>query len=111
MIFVIGGIGAGKRKFVQQHFGYKADDFTDCLDNKGSVFYNLHGQNCEDVEFMLEKLNGKAVIICNELGCGLVPMEKEQRVHREAVGRLSIEIGKKADEVYRVYAGIGTRIK
>jgi len=50
-------------------------------------------------------------IVCNELGCGVVPLQKEDRIWREKTGRLLCEIAAACDEVYRVTAGIAVRIK
>ena len=50
-------------------------------------------------------------IVCNELGCGVVPMERADRAWREKTGRLLCELAKQAQEVYRVTAGIAVRIK
>ena len=50
-------------------------------------------------------------IVCNELGCGVVPLEQADRTWREKTGRLLCELAKQASEVYRVTAGIAVRIK
>lgn len=50
-------------------------------------------------------------VVCNELGCGVVPMDAFEREWREAVGRLCCDIAKRADKVYRVCCGIPQCIK
>lgn len=50
-------------------------------------------------------------IICDELGCGVVPFEKEDREWREKTGRLLCELAQRAGAVYRVIAGVAVRIK
>lgn len=57
------------------------------------------------------KVDPGLVVICNEVGCGIIPSEKNEREYREAVGRIACCIAKKADVVYRVEAGIASRIK
>ncbi len=52
-----------------------------------------------------------AVIVADEVGCGVVPIEAEQRAYREAVGRALCVIAQAADSVTRVVCGIGVRIK
>lgn len=112
MIFVTGGYKSGKRQFVIDNLNYSLDDFTDDLDdNNSNVIFNLQDMNIIDYDTTLIKLLKKQVIICNELGCGIVPIEKELRKKRDLIGKLCIEIASKADEVYRVYAGIGVKIK
>ncbi len=111
MIFITGGAASGKREFAIRNLGFSANDFSeDCTSAKRCI-YNLEKMDCSDLATALGNLQNKEVVICSELGCGVVPMDKDQRAHREQVGRLCIEIAKQADEVYRVYAGIGTKIK
>ena len=52
-----------------------------------------------------------AVIVANEVGAGVVPMEAEERAFREAVGRTLCVIAGAADQVTRCVCGIGVRIK
>ncbi|SEA48856.1 adenosylcobinamide kinase /adenosylcobinamide-phosphate guanylyltransferase [Oribacterium sp. KHPX15] len=51
------------------------------------------------------------VIIMNEVGSGVVPMDKDEREWREAAGRVSCLFAKRADRVYRLLAGIPQRLK
>ncbi len=53
---------------------------------------------------------GKTVV-CNEVGCGVVPMDAFAREWREAVGRLCCDIAAQADRVYRVCCGVAQCIK
>ena len=51
------------------------------------------------------------IIICDEIGNGIVPIDKFEREYRERVGRILIELAKRAEEVERVLCGIGQKIK
>lgn len=64
----------------------------------------------ELIRAILDKNRG-LVIVCDEIGCGLVPVSAFEREYREAVGRICTELVKHADEVYRVTCGIGKRIR
>lgn len=55
--------------------------------------------------------NKNVVIINNEVGYGVVPIDKNERLYRELNGRFNIRIAQSSDEVYRVVSGICTRIK
>lgn len=55
--------------------------------------------------------NPDIIIVSNELGYGVVPMDKFERKYRETVGRVCTCVASLADEVVRVVCGIGTRIK
>ena len=52
-----------------------------------------------------------AVIAANEVGAGVVPMAREDRAFREAVGRALCVIAQKAECVTRCVCGIGVRLK
>ncbi len=68
-------------------------------------------QQAEAFADWLYKKNPNLVIVSNELGYGVVPMEKKDRLWRERVGRVCTCIAARADEVVRVVCGIGTRLK
>lgn len=51
------------------------------------------------------------ILICDEIGNGIVPMEAEERTYRERTGRILERLAAQADEVIRVVCGIGQKIK
>lgn len=51
------------------------------------------------------------VVISDEVGNGIVPMEAFEREYRERLGRMLVEIAAEAKRVERVICGIGQRIK
>ena len=53
----------------------------------------------------------EAVIIADEIGCGVVPIDRKDRAWRENAGRALCVIAQNADVVIRVMCGIGVRIK
>lgn len=57
-----------------------------------------------------ESLRGH-VITCDEVGCGVVPLDRTDETYREAVGRLCCAIAEEADAVVRVIAGVPQWIK
>lgn len=64
----------------------------------------------EQVRIMLEK-NPHVVIIADEVGCGIIPMDRLEREYREMTGRICTRIAKEAETVHRVVCGIGMVIK
>lgn len=52
-----------------------------------------------------------AVVVANEVGAGVVPMEAADRAFREAVGRALCIVAQQAESVTRCVCGIGVRIK
>ena len=51
------------------------------------------------------------ILISDEIGNGIVPMDAFEREYREKTGRILIELAKQADEVVRVVCGIGKKLK
>lgn len=51
------------------------------------------------------------IFICDEVGNGIVPVEKEERDYRECVGRVLCVLAEKAERVERVHCGISQKIK
>ncbi len=55
--------------------------------------------------------NPEIVIVTDEIGYGIVPADVFEREYRENTGRVCTALAAKAEEVYRVICGIGTKIK
>ena len=51
------------------------------------------------------------VILCNEVGSGVVPMDRDDRAWRERVGRTCCTLAERADCVIRMYCGIPSILK
>ena len=57
------------------------------------------------------KSNPDAIVICDELGNGIVPIKKQERIWREQTVWLMIELAKQAERVERILCGLGQRLK
>lgn len=134
MIFIIGGENQGKLEYLFNISRFKKEDVVDCLNVDGlkaeeilmsnrPVIYNFNNlikellvvyddeeKVKENIKRMIKE-NRKAVIISNEIGYGIVPIDKFERRYRELTGRICCEIAKESKEVHRVICGIGTIIK
>lgn len=58
-----------------------------------------------------ERYKYKLVIISDEIGCGIVPMEKVERAYRECCGRMLIKLADRADVVERIVCMLPQKIK
>lgn len=67
-------------------------------------------ENGRDPMALLDTLWGKA-ITCDEIGCGVVPIDPAMEGWREATGRLLCALAAGADAVIRVTAGVPQFIK
>ena len=134
MKLVIGGYAQGKLCYVMQHFSIDKENVVDMTDEKklldgdiektddeaSTVLYHFHiwmkNELAEDnnPEEKLEKILKRfpdCVIISDEVGNGIVPMDAFDREYRDRLGRILISLAKEADEVVRVICGIGHKIK
>ena len=66
-----------------------------------------------DYNKIIEKIRSSNVeiIICNEVGSGVVPLDKIDNQMREYVGRILSILSEKSIRVIRVYYGIPSVIK
>lgn len=55
--------------------------------------------------------NPDIFIISDEIGNGIVPVDKKEREYRERLGRMLCVLAGKASRVERIVCGIGQRIK
>lgn len=123
MKLYIGGCFQGKREVVIKNENIKNiinaenADMEEMLSAEG--IYGIDGfirKNLDEslVNELADRFiseNKNVVIINNEVGYGVVPIDKNERLFRELNGRFNIRIAQSSDEVYRVVSGICTRIK
>lgn len=109
MIFVTGPLFAGKKTFIKNELGLDDESFGE--EAVWDVQELARGKNEGELEKLADSLSEKTVVISTETGGGVVPMDENERMDREAAGRLSIMLAGRADTVVRVVCGIGTVIK
>lgn len=112
MILVVGGQGSGKRDYVRS-LGFDDADMSGSP-HDGPVLVDLHlllrdGDFLSDAVF--DALLEKQVVVCNEVGCGVVPMAAEERAWRDRVGRTCARLAVKASRVVRMCCGIPQFLK
>ncbi len=132
MKLIIGGREQGKLNFALNKYGLDSEDVCDCAVccteelSEARCVYRLHeyvrrvvyGETETDTDSESGALDNltrifrdDAVIICDEVGLGIVPADAAERAYREAVGRLCCRLAAGSESVERVYCGIGVLIK
>ena len=126
MILVFGGVYQGKLEYVLDRFNADADDIYKCSENDASVPRNkkivyeidrwvlaLVKEEADIMENLKEFLetNEDAVVICNDISCGVVPIDDVMRKWREEAGKVMALIAQQSEEVVRVFCGVPCRIK
>ena len=113
MILVIGGHASGKLDYVKS-LGYTDADISGDPSDGKPVLYGLQDivrDEPESAMSLLEALMKKEIVVCDEVGSGVIPAERRMREAREATGRLCIVLAKEAERVVRITAGIPAVIK
>ena len=127
MKLIIGGYAQGKLQYVLRKDPVEAEKIWDGqLPENGNVaegkiilhhFHNwvkkrLAEGGCPEKEILeFIQIHPDCIIISDEIGNGIVPVDIFEREYRERTGRILIELAEKAEEVERVICGIGQRIK
>ena len=137
MILIFGGAYQGKEDFAKEHFGVKTVSdcaaSSDCAevspgteatpalpDFSADAACGLEafaracteaGAEAKDLMKEQKELWQDKVLIITDVSQGIVPMDKTTRAFREMNGRLMLYLASEAEEVWRVFCGIGKRIK
>lgn len=127
MKLVIGGYAQEKLNYVLRKYAVEAGNIFDgkipehLEEIRGTVVINhfhnwvksgMDQDGCPERKiFEFVERYPDCVIISDEIGNGIVPVEAFEREYRERTGRILVELAKKAEEVERVICGIGQKIK
>lgn len=126
MILITGGAFQGKKAYAMKQFALKEQDMVNGADCTEAELLKARAvadfqeyvrrvlKEGGDPSLLAEKLyteNPDILVITNELGSGVIPVDPFDRQWREASGRAACDLAKYAAEVHRVVCGIGTVIK
>ena len=126
LVLIFGGVYQGKLDYAIERFGSKENDIFRCSNEDTvmpcgkSVIYELDKwvlslvradiDTDSAIRHFIEN-NCSAVVICNDISCGIVPEDPVMRKWREATGRAVAELVRSSNEIIRLFCGIPTRIK
>ena len=123
-ILIVGGASQGKLEYAKSQYALKQvmdgglcpleEAFSgDALNRFHLLIHRLMEQGLEPWEFVehaLESLDSW-VILCDEVGSGVVPIDAFERQWREQVGRICCLLARRAKRVERLCCGIPQRLK
>ena len=112
-LLVIGPENSGKRDFVRS-LGYSEKDMSIDIYDDCPVLLDLHKavMSCSsDPEDLMPFLLRKKVIICSEVGSGIIPVSPELTQARVQIGKQCSELAQQVDCVIRMICGIPTQLK
>lgn len=125
MKFIVGGAFQGKLDYAAKEYKVnkcdiiKGEELTENMNVEGKCLTEYHLfikkmllENKDPLsitEQIIEK--NPNIIIMNEIGSGIIPMEKQDRIWREQVGRVGCYLAENAETMERVICGIAVKLK
>jgi adenosyl cobinamide kinase/adenosyl cobinamide phosphate guanylyltransferase len=109
MVLIFGGAYQGKLAYAMERFGLSESDILK-VDKWILDLINAEIDVEKAVQEFIEN-NPDTVVICDDISCGVVPIDPVMRRWREAVGRALAKLSQESAEVIRMFCGIPTVIK
>lgn len=122
MHLIIGGAYQGKTDYARAQYSLADEDIYTCCgeeipqDAKALCHLERFARACaaqgrSAVAAWKELGISSEVVICDDVFCGIVPMEPEERLWREETGRLLTAIAADAARVTRIFCGLPMELK
>lgn len=125
MHLIIGGAFQGKSDWAKSQFSLTDADFLECTeqtfpDLSAKCITHLErlalhclrqGQEPKAVLLQQKDRWKDSILICDDMSCGVVPLDAETRAWREACGRMLSALSVEARSVTRIFCGLPQRLK
>lgn len=124
MILIIGGAYQGKLDYARKTYGVTGEEIFFCqgtaIDFSKRCICGLEEfslacvkEECDPLERFQdqEPEEMEHILICQDIFCGVVPMEALSRQWRQETGRLCQYLSGKAERVSRIFCGLEQRLK
>lgn len=126
MHLIVGGAYQGKLDIAKSKFELTDDQVYTCVDTDGApdfskkCIYNVEKftlyctrNGIEAAQYFADHKDEwkDSIIICEDIFCGVVPIDAELRAWREMTGRLSIYLSNESESVTRVFCGLEQKLK
>ena len=118
MDFIIGGAYQGKLGYARETFGITDGDICDCREEDCDMtrrclyHYEAYVRRClREGKPIAPPERADAVVIADDIFCGVVSIDPEERLWREVCGRTLTAISLRAESVTRLFCGLPLRLK
>lgn len=124
MNLIIGGAYQGKRDFAKETYsltdsdiyacrGSEIDFSRPCIDHIEEFTLACVREGIDPVAYFQTHRAAwqESVLICQDIFCGVVPMEAELRAWRNVTGQLCQYLSREAQRVSRIFCGLEQRLK
>ncbi|MBP3459312.1 MAG: bifunctional adenosylcobinamide kinase/adenosylcobinamide-phosphate guanylyltransferase [Lachnospiraceae bacterium] len=111
MILIIGGTAQGKTQYARK-LAKEGWHIEDDFHLKVKAALQKNSDPLEEAKNLLTQYDPhKLIIVSNEMGYGIVPIDPFERKYREKNGRVNCYLAEHAEQVIRVICGLGEKIK
>ena len=119
MDLIIGGAYQGKTAYAKEKYKLGEEDIFECT-REGKIDLSKRCLTHFEEYLMYAYKNGiselptfreDAIILMNDIFCGVVPIEKDIRGWREHAGRAGSELTRRAEHVTRIFCGLSQELK
>ena len=122
MHLILGGASQGKTEYAGKLYGLSDGEIFTCAGTEipASVRIVCHLERFTRActESGLDALQAwdalhlaTGIVICDEISCGVVPIEATDRLWREETGKLLAALALRAEKVTRVFCGLPLELK
>jgi hypothetical protein len=124
MRILLGGAYQGKLDYAIHNYEITSDDVfkctgaeldfsKKCIDNIERFALACVREGTEPLNYIKENFHRlkNSVIICDDIFCGVVPVQEDLRAWREATGRMMNWLTPQADSVVRMFCGLPQVLK
>lgn len=109
MVLIVGGACQGKSDYAKS-FEEKGWHIEDDYHLKVKAALQKGEDPLEEAKKLVEQYD-RLLVVSNEIGYGIVPIDPFEREYRESNGRVNCFLAEHAQQVFRVICGIGRQIK
>ena len=119
MVFITGGAYQGKLSFAKEKYELSEEDIYTCTEEAEPDWGSRCVTHLERYVYFCVK-NGRlpedrfrddAVLIGDDIFCGVVPIDPTERAWRGEAGRFYGRISARAEKVFRMFCGLSLELK
>lgn len=110
MTLIIGGAYQGKRDYALNALGCAPEKIVEHVERLILEMLRQGKNPLTEIERLVDTWQ-ESVVLLEDISCGVVPVDAEERAWREAAGRCGVYLASRAECVIRVFCGIGTVIR
>lgn len=119
MVLIIGGAYQGKTDFAKERFAVRDEEIFTCTRETEPDWNARCLRRMEEYVWRCVR-EGKApelrfrpdaVVIADDIFCGVVPLDPAERAWREECGRYLGRIARESEKVYRIFCGLEKCLK